>query len=184
MTRLVLIDRDGVLNVEKESGYVESPEELNIYPQALQALALLKQHGFTCVVVTNQSVVGRGRITQEQLDAIHAYLCKTVEAHGGKITQVLACTDHPNHATNRRKPGPGMLLEALKTYQAQPSLTPMIGDAITDLQAAHAAGCPRYLVMTGKGTKTKTQLTENLSPVYCSETILEAVRHIIATYSA
>lgn len=179
--RLVLIDRDGVINVEKQAGYVESPAELEIYPNALKAFALLAQQGFTCVVVTNQSVVGRGIISHAQLDAIHSYLAERIAEHGGKLAEVFACTDHPQHATNRRKPGAGMLLEAIKKHNARASDTPMIGDAITDMQAARAAGCQRYLVMTGKGKITEQELKEDLFPVTQCEDILDAAHKIIAT---
>lgn len=178
-TRLVLIDRDGVINVEKESGYVESPGELIIYPRALEAFALLRAHGFTCAIVTNQSVVGRGRITLDQLNEIHEHLRHEAIAHGGDISRVYACTDHPDQASNRRKPGCGMLREAIEAYGVEASHTPMIGDALTDMQAAAEAGCPRYLVLTGKGTHTREKLTENLYPVTVCEDILDAARKII-----
>lgn len=177
-TKLVLIDRDGVINEEKKSGYVESPEELIIYPQALEAFRLLAEAGFTCVVVTNQSVVGRGIISRTQLDAIHRHLAETIAQNGGKLAEVIACTDHPSQASERRKPGAGMLWEAIEKYGAVPAATPMIGDAITDMQAAYAAGCPRYLVMTGKGKESAEHITLNLYPVTCCEDILDAARKI------
>lgn len=180
--KLALIDRDGVINVEVADGYLESIAELDIYPQALEAFALLKQNGFTCVVVTNQSVVARGRITLGDLHEIHNYLREKVAAAGGEIAEFYVCTDHPDKPTNRRKPGCGMLVEALEKYKAEPATTPMIGDAITDMHAAESAGCARYLVMTGKGKLTQTQLTEKLYPVTVSDDILDAARKIIAAY--
>ncbi len=174
MTRLVLIDRDGVINEEVEDGYVESPAELNIYPRALEAFALFKKHGYTCVVITNQSVVARGRITLAQLDEIHQYMIDTVKTKGGEIAGIFACLDHPDSPTARRKPNPGMLLEALEQYGADAAGTAMIGDAITDMQAAHSAGCMRYLVNTGKGNITRGLLTENLYPVTFCDDILDA----------
>lgn len=178
MPKLVLIDRDGVINAEKEQGYVERAEELQIYPRALQAFALLKREGFTCVVVTNQSVVGRGRISKAQLDAIHEFLKNTVASHGGEIAEVISCTDRPDQATERRKPGPGMLQEAVLKYAASAKDTPMIGDAITDLQAAHAAGCRRFLVLTGKGATTRGQIVAPLMPVTICSDLLEAAQAI------
>lgn len=181
MTKLVLIDRDGVINEEVQDGYVEAPSELIIYPRALQAFALLKKHAFTCVVVTNQSVVARGRITETELEGIHRYLSDTVREYGGEIAEIFACMDHPDRPTDRRKPAPGMLLEALLKYGAAADSTPMIGDAITDIQAAHSAGCQRYLVMTGKGRNTITQITENLYPVTFCDDILHAAETIVGS---
>lgn len=174
MTKLVLIDRDGVINEEVQDGYVESPSELIIYPRALEALALFKKHGYTCVVITNQSVVARGRITLAQLDEIHQHMIDTVKAKGGEITKVFACLDHPDSPTPRRKPNPGMLLEALEQFSADAANTAMIGDAITDVQAAHGAGCMCYLVTTGKGNITRKLLIENPYPVTFCDDILDA----------
>jgi len=176
--KLVLIDRDGVINHEIE-GYVTSKEALQLLPASLEGLAMLHQAGFTCVVITNQSVVGRGMITAQQLDEIHEYMRQEVAKHGGRITQVIACTDHPASATHRRKPNPGMLQEALETYHANPQDTIFIGDSLSDMQAAFAAGCKRYLVLTGKGKKTALHLPKTLQPVHIYENLLEAARMII-----
>ena len=177
--KLVLIDRDGVINVELD-GYVTHPSELRIMPEALKAFALFKQAGFICVVITNQSVVGRGIITLEQLEDIHNYLREELAKHGGEIADVFACTDHPDQATSRRKPGDAMLREALAEYGATPEDTAFIGDAITDMQAAFSVNCQRYLVMTGKGEKTKAKIPDEMQPVILCETILEAAQMIIA----
>jgi D-glycero-D-manno-heptose 1,7-bisphosphate phosphatase len=179
--KLVLIDRDGVIN-EELPHYVKTPDELVIPEPALKGLALLRQHGFACVIVTNQSCVGRGIITADTLDRIHDRLRETVADQGGAIIDIFACTDHPKAATHRRKPAPGMLLEAMEKYRALPASTPFIGDAPTDMEAAHAAGCPRYLVMTGKGRDTARALPEKLQPVTLCDDLLSAARKIVETY--
>jgi len=179
--KLALIDRDGVLN-EELPNYVKSVNELTILPQAFEALRMLHENEFTCVVVTNQSVVGRGIIEQFTLDKIHKYLLHEIEAQGGKIAEVLVCTDHPSNASYRRKPKPGMLIEALEKYNALPEKSPMIGDALTDMEAAHAAGCPRYLVMTGKGKSVMHSIANSLQPVTVCADILDAAQRIISLY--
>lgn len=177
--KLVLIDRDGVLNREIE-GYVKSIDELEILPQALEALALFKENGLTCVVITNQSVVGRGIISQSILDGIHAHLIEQIKKHDGDIAEVVACTDHPERATDRRKPRAGMILEALQKYDAAPEDTAFIGDSITDMQAAFTAGCARYMVMTGKGATESSKTPLSLQPIIFCEDILDAAKRIIA----
>jgi len=176
--KLVLVDRDGVINQEIP-GYVTSPEEFLILPQALEAFALLKKNGFTAVVVTNQSVVGRGIISPGMLHAIHGGMQQKVASCGGEIAEVFVCTDSPENATFRRKPKPGMLLEALEKYNARPEETCFIGDALTDMEAAYAAGCQRYLVMTGKGRESMKRIPDYLQPVAVHADILEAAREII-----
>jgi D-glycero-D-manno-heptose 1,7-bisphosphate phosphatase len=175
--KLVLADRDGVIN-EEIPGYVTSPRELILLPQALKAFALFRQEGFTAVVITNQSVVGRGIISLDTLHSIHEFMQAGIEAHGGKIDEVFICTDLPDAASRRRKPEPGMLLEALEKYGADAQETCFIGDALTDMQAAHAAGCRRYLVMTGKGRSVT--VPDDLQPVTFCADILDAARKIVS----
>lgn len=177
--KLVLIDRDGVINKETIGEYTKSPDELILLPGVFEAFALFKEKGFTTVVITNQAVVGRGIITEEQLKEIHKFLQKKIEENGGKLEEVIFCPDHPDRATERRKPGAGMLLEALEKYKALAANTPFIGDALVDMQAAHKAGCPRYLVMTGKGQETAGNMPLSLYPVTICADILDAAQKIV-----
>lgn len=176
--KLVLIDRDGVINEEIE-GFITSPDALNVLKPAIEALALLTKAGFTCVICTNQSVVGRGIIDEPMLNRIHDKLRGLVQAGGGAIADIFFCADHPDQPTYRRKPRPGMLIEAMEKYKAAPESTPFIGDALTDLRAAHEAGCKRYLVMTGKGRKTMEKLPDELRPVAIFKDLLEAAQAIV-----
>lgn len=179
--KLVLLDRDGVIN-EELPHYVKSVEELIVPEFAFASLRLLREKGFACVVITNQSCVGRGIITADTLEHIHDHLREIVAKRDGAIIDIFTCTDHPKQATHRRKPAPGMLLEAIKQFKAKPESTPFIGDALTDMQAAHAAGCPRYLVMTGKGRETARSLPADVQPVTLCENLLDAARKIVGTY--
>ncbi len=174
---LVLIDRDGVINKEIP-GYVKNVSELKIYPQALEAFALLRKHGFTCVVVTNQSVVGRSIISESDLAAIHLFMCEEIRMKGGRVDDIFTCTDTPERATYRRKPKPGMLIEAMEKFKTTPEDTYFIGDALTDMEAALAAGCGRYLVMTGKGEASARALSAHLEPVVRAKDLLDAARKI------
>jgi len=176
--KLVLLDRDGVIN-EDRPDLVKSADELNIFPQAFEALALLKKQGFTCVIITNQSVVGRGIISTDALLHIHEYLCQKIVEHGGHIEEIFFCPDHPDHATYRRKPNPGMLIEALEKYGADAASTAFVGDTVTDMQAAHQVGCPRYLTMTGHGRKSLASLPADLHPVLSCTDILDAAHKIV-----
>jgi len=147
---LVLLDRDGVINVDRADS-VKTCDELVLIDGAAEAIAQLNQQGASVAVVTNQSVVGRGIVSAEALEGIHQHLQQLLRAKGAMLDAIYVCTDHPDHATHRRKPEAGMLQEALQHFSADPARTPMVGDALRDLQAAVAAGCPRYLVLTGKG---------------------------------
>jgi D-glycero-D-manno-heptose 1,7-bisphosphate phosphatase len=150
-TKLALLDRDGVLN-EESSAYIKSPAELTMIPGSARAVARLNRAGIKVAVCTNQSVVGRGIISVDTLELVHAQLRRALAAEGAYLDAIFVCTDHPDRPTSRRKPGPGMLEEALLMFDADPESTPMVGDNLRDLEAAAAVGCPRHLVRTGHGT--------------------------------
>ncbi|MBN8543742.1 MAG: HAD-IIIA family hydrolase [Alphaproteobacteria bacterium] len=177
---LVLLDRDGVINRDAPEGILRV-EDFHIFPQALEAIAALSQAGFHVAICTNQSAVGRGRMTQKTLDAIHRKLHEAAHAAGGKIDAIYAATEAPEHATHRRKPNPGMLQEALTQFGANPADTFMVGDMLRDLEAAHSAGCKKILVRTGKGAETEAKsIPAHLQPVIVVEHLLEASHHIRA----
>lgn len=180
MTRLVLLDRDGVLNEDRED-YVKSPAELILIPRAAAAVARLNEAGFKVAIVTNQSAVGRGIITQAELNAINGALEAALAEEGAAVDAVYVAPDAPDAATERRKPGPGMLLEALRDFGAEPGETPMIGDTLRDMEAALAAGCPRILVRSGKGRATLASgLPHKVKPLEVVDDLWQAADLLIS----
>ena len=157
LPRLVLLDRDGVLNHERDD-YIKSPDELVLLPGAVAAVARLNRAGLKVAVVTNQSVVGRGIITPARLDEIHASLAAQLAAGGAAFDALFFAPDTPDRATERRKPGPGMLLEAMTRFGVEPADAVMIGDQATDAEAARRAGVDFILVRTGQGRATEAAL--------------------------
>lgn len=179
--RLVLLDRDGVLNEDRPTS-VRSPDELIPIPRAAGAVARLNRAGLRVAVCTNQSILGRGIIDETMLDSIHARLAAALTSEGAHLDAIFVAPDAPDRATSRRKPGPAMLQEALARFAADPAETPMIGDSLRDLQAAGAAGCQRHLVLTGKGRDTaRAGLPPELDPVTIHEDLWHAVDHLLAT---
>lgn len=179
---LVLLDRDGVINRDAKTGILRL-EDFHLLPRAAQAIALLTQEGCRIAICTNQSAVGRGQLTVELLDAMHAMLQHEVQKNGGHIDLFLHAPDIPEKPTPRRKPGPGMLLEAMQQFNADPARTPMVGDMLRDMEAAHAAGCPRILVRSGKGANTlEAGIPPTLEPVTVVEDLYAAAEHILAQY--
>lgn len=177
---LVLLDRDGVINRDAKIGILRV-EDFVFLPGAKEAIVKLTRAGAKIAICTNQSAVGRGTITQERLDAIHDHMLREIRASGGDIHRIYAATDTPEAPTPRRKPGPGMLLEALRDFNADPASTFMVGDMLRDMEAAHAAGCPRILVHTGKGSHTASQgIPPALEPVQQLADLNAAVDYILA----
>ncbi len=154
--KLALLDRDGVLT-EEPADFVKHPGELRMIEGAAAAVARLNAAGVKTALVTNQSVVGRGIIGVEMLERIHAKLRSELGAQGARLDLLLTCNDAPWAATERRKPGPGMLREALAHFRTAPHEAVMIGDQLTDLRAAQAAGVTPILVRTGKGAELLAQ---------------------------
>lgn len=176
---LVLLDRDGVLTAEP-ADWVKSPDELVMIEGAAEAVARLNGAGHRVVVVTNQSVVGRGIIDEAALEAIHDRLRTRLAEVGAHVDGIISCFDPPWAATPRRKPGPAMLCEALNGCDARAETTPMIGDALTDLEAASAAGCQRILVRTGKGRQTESSgLPDHVLPVSVFDHVAAAIDSLL-----
>lgn len=148
---LLLLDRDGVINEDMPLG-VRHQREFVLLPQVPQAIARVNQKGIPVAVVTNQANIGRGFLSHHDLEAIHYSLQERLKSAHAKIDHFFICPDAM--PTARRKPAPGMLLEACQFFEISPPKTLMVGDALTDLEAAAAAGCPSVLLKTGKGGET------------------------------
>lgn len=181
--RLILLDRDGVLN-EETPNYVKHPGELQLIPGSARAVARLNGAGIKVAVCTNQSCVGRGIIDAAMLDRIHERLAEGLAREGGRLDAIFACIDPPWAATRRRKPGPGMLEEALQRFGANPADTPMIGDNLRDLEAAAAIGCSRHLVRTGHGARMQAEgIPPALLPVRVHDDLAAAVTALLGPES-
>jgi len=179
MPRLVLLDRDGVLNQDTPEGILRR-EEFRLLPGAAEAVARLTQAGCHVAICTNQSAISRGLLTVAELAAIHDLLHQAVAAAGGKIDAIYFAPDPPDAPGARRKPAPGMLLEALAAFHASAAETFMVGDMLRDLEAAYAAGCPRILVRTGKGAGVEALgIPPHLAPVVVVDNLAAAVEHIL-----
>ena len=177
--RLVLLDRDGVLN-EERSGSIRFPDEFVMLPGASNAVAKLNANGIKVAVITNQSIIGRGLIDEAMLNRIHDKMRNELQQVGGWVDAIFFCPDHPSNATERRKPGSAMLREALQKFKAKASMTPIIGDQLSDLEAGAAIGCPRILVRTGHGAKTQsTGLPHHVQPVEIYRSLVEAVDELL-----
>lgn len=146
----VFLDRDGTLM--EDVGYIADPAHVRLYPGVSEALRRLKEAGFRLVIVTNQSGIGRGYLTVEQYESVHARLVELLEP--GLLDATYFCPEHPDTATERRKPGAGMLREAAAEHGLDLSRSWMIGDREGDLLAGRAAGARAVLVLTGIGAES------------------------------
>jgi D-glycero-D-manno-heptose 1,7-bisphosphate phosphatase len=156
-SRLVILDRDGVINHDSDT-YIKSLKEWIPYPTAISAIAKLTHSGYTVAVATNQSGISRGYYDKATLHAMHERLNTLVEAEGGRIAHIAYCPHGPDDHCDCRKPLPGLLLE-IQQHLGVETLEGswMVGDSLRDLQAGEAVGCNPVLVRTGKGAKTEAK---------------------------
>ncbi len=155
--RLVVLDRDGVINSAPET-YVLSARDWIPIDGSPEAIAALSQYGFTVCVATNQSCIGRGLVSREDVDLIHREMCDRVERAGGRIDRIWVCPHRPDQSCECRKPRAGMLRQIAEYYGVGLDRVPIVGDAATDLQAASSVGARGLLVLTGKGQDTLAAL--------------------------
>jgi len=154
--KLIILDRDGVINFDSDQ-YIKSPEEWKPIPGSLDAIARLTQNGWRIVVATNQAGVGRGLFNMAALNAMHNKMHRAVNQAGGRIEAVFYCPDTDVSKSYCRKPNPGMLLAISERYNALLPDMPMVGDSLRDLQAADAVHAQPILVLTGKGEQTRAE---------------------------
>jgi D-glycero-D-manno-heptose 1,7-bisphosphate phosphatase len=155
-TKLVILDRDGVINFDSAQ-FIKSPAEWKPIPGSLEAIARLNQSGYRVVVATNQSGVGRGLFDMDTLNQIHEKMHKALFAVGARIDAIFYCPHAADSACECRKPKPGMFKRISQTLNIDLAGVPAVGDSLRDLQAGAAVGCKPILVLTGKGQKTMTE---------------------------
>ena len=151
--KLIILDRDGVINHDSDA-FIKSPEEWVPVSGSLQAIARLNQAGYTVVVATNQSGVGRRLFDMTTLNAIHQKMHQLAQQAGATIDAVFYCPHMADDNCDCRKPRAGMFHEIARRYDVSLKGVPTIGDSLRDLQAGFVAGCRPYLVQTGIGKKT------------------------------
>lgn len=154
--KLVILDRDGVIN-EESDGYIKSEAEWVPIEGSIEAISRLCQADYRIVVVTNQSGIARGLLTIEDLHAIHQRMQKEVAAGGGRIDAIFICPHKPDQDCECRKPRPGMLHSIMERLETELTGVPLVGDSLRDVQSAMVVGAKPVLVRTGHGNRTIEQ---------------------------
>jgi D-glycero-D-manno-heptose 1,7-bisphosphate phosphatase len=154
VSRLVIVDRDGVVN-EDSTAYIKSIAEWRPIPGSLEAIAALTGAGYRVAVLTNQSGVGRGLFDETTLAAIHAHMAAAVRAAGGELAGIYYCPHVPEAGCDCRKPQPGLFRQLERDLGVSVAGVPYVGDKLSDVEAAEAAGAVPILVRTGKGAEAE-----------------------------
>ncbi len=178
MNKLIILDRDGVINQDSDA-YVKSASEWIPIPGSAEAIARLYQAGYKVVVATNQSGLGRGYFQLSDLDAMHRKMTSLIEAAGGALAGIFFCPHSPDDQCDCRKPLPGLIRQVETALNVSAEGSIMIGDSLRDLQAGQQAGCTPFLVLTGKGNRTLAK-GEGLAGVIHFADLAAAVDHILS----
>ena len=181
---VVYLDRDGTLNFDP--GYLNQPEQLRLLPGVGPAVARLNRAGFKTVVLSNQSGVARGLITQDQLEAIHQRLRELLAEDGAWLDGIFICPHHPDEGCICRKPAPGLVHRALQELGVFPGNAIVIGDKATDVELARNVGALAVFVRSGNAPEEEqARMAERgLAPDYVARDLAEAVRWVLEKENA
>jgi D-glycero-D-manno-heptose 1,7-bisphosphate phosphatase len=181
--RAIFLDRDGTLN--EDPGYLGDPKKLVLLPGVGESLSLLKNnYKFKLIVVSNQSGIARGLITDENVNSVNKELNKKLSSFNVEIDAFYYCPYHPEfddeHKSDCRKPSPKMILDSATENDIDLSLSYFVGDSTTDIEAGMNANIKTILVKTGKGGESFSILQNgNKLPSFVAENLMEATKYII-----
>lgn len=179
--KAVFFDRDDTLI--EDPGYIRSPDQVKLLPGVARSLIQLKKMGYLLIVVTNQSAVARGMITEQELEEIHRRLKNLLAAEGAYLDGIYYCPYHPEGTvpeyakeSNLRKPQPGMLLLAAREKDIDLSRSWVIGDRYLDIRMGRSAGC--HTILVDVPGKLREKLPDDPEPDRKAVNIREAVNII------
>lgn len=178
--KAIFLDRDGTIN--KYVGFLQNIEEFELIDGVAEAVKLINESGFLCIVITNQPVISRGEVMVSELDEIHNKMETLLGREGAYIDGLYYCPHHPDKGFNGevealkfdcecRKPKPGMLLRAASDFNISFEDSWMIGDGKNDIKAGQAAGCRTALINEG--------FADGLNPDIVANSLLSAVETIL-----
>jgi len=183
----VFLDRDGTLNEEMD--FIRAPEDLHLISGSPEAVRMLNSRGLIACVISNQSGVARGYLTENDLVPIHAKLKRELLSGGAVIDRIYYCPHHPtdgvapyNIDCDCRKPKPGMLRQGAVDFGIDLRRSFVVGDSIVDMQAGESVGARTILVRTGYGEAAEKLIErEQLRVTAIVPSIVEAVDLILTT---
>lgn len=183
--KAIFLDRDGTIN--KYVGFLRKEEDFRLIPGVSEAIKKINNSGYLAIVVTNQPVIARGEVTEEELEEIHKKMETLLGLDGAYIDDIYYCPHHPDKGfegeipelkieCDCRKPKTGMLEKAAREHNIDLSSSIMIGDSTLDIKMAENAGMQSILLKTGqKGEDGKY----DVSPTLIAEDLNDAINKII-----
>jgi D-glycero-D-manno-heptose 1,7-bisphosphate phosphatase len=180
MSPAIFLDRDGTLIEERE--YLADPAGVALFPGVGAALRRLQDAGFTLVIVTNQSGIGRGYYTEADMHRVNDRLLKLLAADGVRIAKIYFAPEAPDQPSRGRKPSPQFLFDARDELGLDLAGSYMIGDKLIDLECGWNAGVKRaILVRTGYGAKLEQKSPEALTRAWVLDDLPSAAEKVLTT---
>ena len=180
LEKVVFLDRDGVINYDSPE-YIKSRSEFKFIRGSIEAVRELTLHGFTSIVITNQSALSRNLIPPRELEYIHEMMKNAVASAGGRIAEIFFCPHLPDDGCKCRKPEPGLIFEAQRKYNINLAEAVMVGDSPRDIECARNAGCGgAVLVKSGNDPNAENALRKKeIFPDHVAQNLREAVKWVI-----
>jgi len=176
----VLVDRDGVINRNLDGKYISSWDEFEFLPGSIEALKQLAENNIRCAIVSNQSGVNKGELSENALYEIDSRMHAELRLCGCRVEKTFYCVHREEEGCECRKPKPGLLFTASRELKFDLSKTFFVGDYMTDVEAGVAAGTKTILVMTGRGEKANLKREEwKAEPDYIAADLKHAVDIIL-----
>ncbi len=175
----LLVDRDGTLNVDLN--YLDDADRLEVFRGVGTALRLARAHGFRIICVTNQSGIARGLYTHEQVARIHARLNERLAAEAAGIDAFYYCPHRPEDRCPCRKPGTGLLEQALREHHLDPHRSAMVGDRVLDVIAGESLGLLTGFISGGPRSEERNRelRASGRHPDVVADSFLQAVLRIL-----
>jgi D-glycero-D-manno-heptose 1,7-bisphosphate phosphatase len=177
--KAVLLDRDGTIIVDPPDDRVDSVEKIRLLPSTVPALLCLAKHGYGIIIITNQTNIAQGRITEPQFWFINSVIVAYLESSGISVLKTYVCPHGTQDDCACRKPKPQLLLQAALEFTLNPRDTYMVGDRLSDIEAANNAKMKAVLVKTGKFPV----VTSTNNTTYTADDLLDAAEFIVSHQS-
>ena len=181
MTKTIILDRDGVIN-EDSDDYIRSADEWIPIPGSIEAISRLKKAGYLVAVASNQSGIGRGYFSLDDMQAMHDKMLALLAQRGASVDGIFFCPHAPEDNCVCRKPKPGLLFQIAKQLNIDLKECVFVGDSFSDVQAARMAGVTPVLVKTGKGLTTLKN-SEAIEGIAVYDNLSHYVRELLSDHA-
>jgi len=177
LSKVVFLDRDGTIIEDKV--FLKTPEEIEFFPGSFEAIRILRKLGYKIVVISNQSGIGRGILTEEMVKKVNDCFMRRLKENDAPVDALYYCPHHPEDHCRCRKPETGMIEKAVTELSLDLKDAVVIGDHLVDITLGKNIGAKTVLVLTGHGEKELEELKDtDIEPDFVANDLLEAVNWV------